>query len=349
MMMWMTIVALTIIIWSSLQLGPEFSLQSSSHQSRAAGSVISKTVPVYKHHVEDGAEWSSSSLLGLIRYHFDPSMKSNTCSHLLLLGVGTTMKVADYERISKAIVRGKSTVVVFTDHNVDSFKKTSPQKYASLFNETIQQLENLIPYCESRNPAILFGGHSASGQAALQAWQMGLLGDPDSHTMPAGFIGLDPYLISSKTLNKSIELTLPSLNWGFSNTTCLVDVEKAARAAYGLTRHEARVLYALRNEEGTADAAMTHCVFADHGCGIPPFTCGAQMNFDWVLDAVATGIHLFLTAIDRRNPFHRNQFNLPKDIKDRTRVYVNDDNPNPMENSEENVPVGNLGVGMRYR
>jgi hypothetical protein len=264
---------------------------------------------------------SHRQIIGVVRYHYDAEIAS--CKHVLLLGVGTFMSVENYDKISQAISADETIVVVISDHNVDNFEKTSPSKYAALTNEIANQLNSLIPICNHDEARILIGGHSASGQAAMQAWQQGMI---DKSTVnPLGFIGLDPYEISEKTMDESIIFDLSGLYWGFSRTTCLVTVEKAAQAAYQITEKSARVLYSIHNEKH--ESGMTHCVFTDHGCGVSPLTCGTRSDFDWVYGKVADSIRLYLQSLTNSAPFNRDHFVLPKTFEEVIDVHVNEEIP----------------------
>ena len=211
------------------------------------------------------------------------------------------MSVRDYDKLSKKIVLGKPIVVVICDHNPGNFKKTSIAKYGSLANAIKDRMQDLIPSC--KGTGIVIGGHSASGEASLAAWQNGLIHDLN----PLGYIGLDPYEIGENTIDEGNTLTLPAIFWGFTKTTCLVAKEKAAEAGYAITSSNARVLYTVHNENG---CKITHCVFTDHGCGVKPFTCSTQDDFDWIYEYVASSIHLFLDAIAHGNTFTREYFEL---------------------------------------
>jgi hypothetical protein len=255
-----------------------------------------------------------NAILGEIRYHYDSSISS--CSFVLILGVGTLMSVSDYDKLSEQISLGKPIVVVISDYNPGNFQKTSSTKYALLTNKIENQMADLIPICAEANTEIVIGGHSASGEASLVAWQLDLL-----EMEPIGYVGLDPYEISEKTVDKSKILTLPAVFWGFTKTTCLVTKEKAAEAAYEITSPNSRVLYEIHNENG---CGITHCVFTDHGCGVRPLICSTQDEFDWVYKYVAKSIHLFLDAVHSGTSFNRDYFELHGVPEDLT-LYVNKD------------------------
>ena len=268
---------------------------------------------------------SDNVLLGVIRYHYDEtrSSSSSSCNNILHLGVGTSMSVTDYDKLSKKIASKNAMVVIVADHNVNRIVKTSPQKYAMLHNEVMHQLSQLLPsICGHASGNVntirlLFGGHSASGQAALQAWQQGLL---DTRDRSVAFLGLDPYVVSNKTIDQQVGLVIPSLSWGFTKTTCLVNKENAATAAYEMTK-SSRVLYTFDNSGKGSCGTMTHCVFTDRGCG--SFVCSAKATFEWVHDAVAEGIGIFVQCIRDSLPFDHCHFVPVNTLPCNVQVYVN--------------------------
>ena len=258
-------------------------------------------------------EMTTKKELGSIKYHYDSVIAS--CSTVLILGVGTFMSINDYDMVSRATASGQPIVVIISDHNVHSLIKTSPTKYALLVNAIQRYLPDLIPICKNQDARILVGGHSASGEAAVKALQENLLGFE-----PVGFVGLDPYEISAKTVDMTKTLTMPAMFWGLSETTCKVERIKAAKAAYKLAMAKARILYVLDNDQ----SGITHCVFSDTGCGEWPLVCENEEVFDWVHETVAKSIHMFIVAITDGN-YTKRQFELPKDTPRDVILYANED------------------------
>lgn len=272
------------------------------------GRVVSVT-----QHVHD----STNESLGLIRSHYDASFEETQCSALLFVGVGTSMSVRDYDKLSTRIAMGSSIVVVIMDHNEHSIQKTSPQEYANLLNAINRQKATLIPACVNGEQLLLAGGHSSSGEAAIKAIMLGLV-----DFGPNGWVGLDPYDVSPKTIgNKDFRMELPSINWGFAKTTCFVSTRKAAKAAYELSNENARVLYEINNKD--KDCKITHCVFSDHGCGITPLSCSTSDENDWVLTSVARSIHVFVNAVTKQLSFDRVDFQIEDQTK--VQIFVNDE------------------------
>lgn len=270
---------------------------------------------------------SGNKRLGHIRVHYfnetvdtSDSTSSRPCSDILMIGAGAAMRVENYDNLATSIVSkagSSSLVVVISDANPGGIVKLDSDKYAALANGIRGQLSSgIIPVCtNAKDPNFLIGGHSASGQAALGASQKGLF---DFH--PDGFVGLDPFEISTRTMNFGSPLPFPTMSWGFEKTTCGVQLKKAARGAYKLSSPDAgRVLYLIDNEEND----MTHCVFTDTGCF---FICSTTEKFDWVYESVAESIHSFVNAIRSEGiPFTRESFALPSTASGNVNLYVNSD------------------------
>jgi hypothetical protein len=313
---------------------PDGAPNSLSINARPVGSqsIVSETVPIYRDTYNKTA--LERDLLGMIRYHYDATKSS--CDNVLLLGVGTFMSVMDYDKISATIASGQSIIVIIADHNLHHVEKTSPERYAMLTIGVMNQLSRLLPVCreiagDDSTLQLLIGGHSASGQAALQAWQQGMLSKV-SHKV--AFLGLDPYEISNTTIDQQIGLVIPSLYWGFTKTTCLVRTDMAARAAYEVTK-DSRVLYVIDNAGD--GCAMTHCVFTDQGCGFRPFACSTKTKIEWVYDAVAESVGLFLQCLSGALPFDHSHFELSTPLAGDVQVYVNEEHQQAREDLKQIV------------
>lgn len=287
-------------------------------RSPAESLVVSNTVDI--------VDVTTTASSGSIRYHYDENISS--CEFIVFLGVGTFMGVSKYDKIARAIVAGKPVVVVIADHNPGNFFKTLPMKYSLLLKEVTSQLGDLIPICnddpnsnknQEMEKTLVIGGHSASGQAAMEAWQMNLV--QDSSIVPVGFIGLDPYRISARTVSG---FDLPGLNWGFTETTCLVEVDLAAKGAYHATPRNARVLYTIQNDGPSSD--ITHCIFVDDGCGSKPLSCpGSELHSPILYEEIAESIHRYLGALQQSIPFSQEYFDLGHVVQPEIEVYVNED------------------------
>lgn len=263
--------------------------------------------------------------LGRIRYHyFEGGDNDDKCSDVLVLGVGTTMKVGDYDKQASSIATAaglSSLVVVIADFNVGRITKISPEKFSKLSNAVRDQLDSLIPVCSGSVDANIFvGGHSASGQAVLQSIQKNLL-----DFTPKGFVGLSPFEVSKKSMDFNSPLKIPTLNWGFTRTTCFVFLKKAALGAYHLSSPEVgRVLYRIENKRN----GITHCSFTNNGCdSIGPFgACTTRDKYNWVYDSVGKSIQLFMKALDDEGiPFNDESFEMATTASGAVQLLVNND------------------------
>ncbi|CAB9501398.1 expressed unknown protein [Seminavis robusta] len=268
--------------------------------STSAASVLSNTT-----HIEEG----------IIRHHYFKNNDGNhkTCDSVLLIGVGTAMRANDYDLLAIEIAKARTNAVVaIIDHAPMDPIKTSGERYANLVHAITARLHHLIPECRSQKPHFFLGGHSASGQASIRAMQKGL----SSVFSPAGWIGLSPFRISTDMVLSNV----PTLLWGFSTTTCDVDIEQAADLAYQLSNATTgRVLYQLQNPTGEP----RHCVFCNDGCPM----CPACQKEKWIRSAVAESVDKFLTAVLETKSFTRESMKLlPQGIgEDQLKMFVGDD------------------------
>jgi len=246
---------------------------------------------------------------GSYKYFYDESV-TNACDTVLFLNVGTAMGVKDYDNISTAIVSGNPVVTIVGDHAPRFPIKLSSRSYAKYYNEMVPILQRLVPACkDKKNPIILVAAHSASGQAAIKAL-------PNLDRKPDGFVGLDPFSIN---LRMKIDDSIPSLEWGFSKTTCRVKINNAAKAAYKITNSKNRVFYRVDN----VSEDVAHCVFTDKGCS---FICGLKADGGWIPAAVATSIQSFITAI-KTGSFNKSNFELPGQGEGKFELFVNEEDP----------------------
>jgi len=290
----------------------------------------------------------------------------NQCPDVLVIGVGTAMSASDYDKLAQHIV-STSLMVIILDHNPGHMVKTSATKYVNAMVGIRNQLHVIIPHCGFDNKEsgsinssnddrvdtatataskFLIGGHSASGLAALKAAQEGMFNE--TSFVPSGFVGLDPYEISKRTMDMNSPLhQFPTLNWGFTDTTCLVQVQKAALGAYHLSSSSSsssgnggRILYSIDNSQNT----MMHCVFTDSGCGVAAFTvCPTEERYDWVYEGVAESVHKFLSALKSERPFHKEHFELPETISGSVFLYADNDEPAPTAtNTPHNTAINLL-------
>lgn len=249
---------------------------------------------------------------GTIRYHYDTNSSRPSCHTVMILGVGTAMSVSDYDLISHEIVNSNIIMPIVVDPEPDWFIKTSAERFAKLANVLVGQIKDTISVCATTSTpkVIIVGGHSAGGQAAMEAL-------PLFDFVPKGFLGLDPYEIdqTDQPLNHH-----PALFWGFAETTCGVDVNKAAKAGYDISDESHRILYQIQHNK---DNHNTHCIFTDNGC----CACPDSMSFDQqerLLALVGESTKRFVHAI-QHGSFSREEFELNgEDVI--VRLFVNQDN-----------------------
>lgn len=272
--------------------------------SNVSASVISNTTKIHE---------------GIFRFHYDNQFTS-PCSTIVLLGVGTTMAVEDYDFVAVQIAKASPSVVAgIIDHDPGNPLKLSVRRYVKLVNTIAARIDDLVPFCtrneptaqsHPRPPKFILGGHSASGGAAMKSL---------SHVegfSPMGFIGLSPFRITDN-MNR---ITIPALFWGFSTTTCGVSIGHAADKAYELSSPDTgRVLYQLQNPNG----APSHCIFANNGCA-PVCPSSASESFAWVRAAVGDSVSRFLQAIKTRN-FTRDSLELSYAKHESLSMFVNTD------------------------
>lgn len=239
---------------------------------------------------------------GKVRYHHDAA---TACATVVMIGVGTAMTVGDYEALSADISTDSSIVTLITDHNSGFFVKLQWRQYRSFYNNVVSSISDIVPACKGKNPKIIVGGHSASGQAVIDAMAEDKKAREDNKNIenrtlirkPDGFIGLDPFRINT---NVEIDAELPVLVWGFSATTCSVSVDQAAKAAYTKSSKDHRVFYKIMNSAKN----IKHCAFTDAGCGI---ACGKDKGGEWVHRTVAKSIQVFSNAV-KTGSFPNSQF-----------------------------------------
>eukprot|EP00565_Helicotheca_tamesis_P003313 CAMPEP_0185727780 /NCGR_PEP_ID=MMETSP1171-20130828/3376_1 /TAXON_ID=374046 /ORGANISM="Helicotheca tamensis, Strain CCMP826" /LENGTH=245 /DNA_ID=CAMNT_0028396413 /DNA_START=552 /DNA_END=1289 /DNA_ORIENTATION=- len=173
------------------------------------------------------------------------------------------MSVGDYDDLANDVATQSPDAVIFiVDNNPRSINKQSATKFAGITNAIIGQLADLVSVCESvPTEKIFVGGHSAGGQAVIEATQKReeLLSYP-----VAGFIGMAPFNVGSVD---GSPIDVPSLNWGFSKTSCGVTYTKAAMLAYQISQPETgRVFYQVVTHNFNTLTGGPHCSFTDRGC-----------------------------------------------------------------------------------
>ena len=264
-------------------------------------------------------EGSIKGVSGTFRYYFDDTRAgSSACDSVVILGVGTNMKISEYSIIATEIVTGHDIVTIVADPSPNWPLKNSEESYIKLVNAIVAKLnDTVVPICKgagSSNRKVIVGGHSASGGVAWNC--LSKLSFP-----PAGFLGLDPYQGNPirGTPPQVAKLDVPTLNIGFTETTCRVDVTFGARAYYNQTPGKNhRVLYLIQNPKSTdGGERITHCSFTDNGC----LTCPVNETSGRLrASVVGPGIHAFVQSLVT-GEYHKQDYCLPNTIP--VDIYVN--------------------------
>jgi hypothetical protein len=234
-----------------------------------------------------------------VRMHYQRSDDSSTTkkdacrSTLILVGVGTAMKVNDYDALGVAMASQMPHAVVAIVNPTRSFIKLNPvtldaRPFANAVNQVVSRLLELSSMSTRiiRDPSLLpsdtklcpinatttttssrqgtplrivVGGHSASGAAAFYAL------DQLYDFAVSGYLSLDPFPIRPDPSHTVP--SIPTLAWGFTATTCKVTVSQAAVAAYEHALPNRRVLYQVQNAGGSSSSSciLSHCLFTDGG------------------------------------------------------------------------------------
>lgn len=230
--------------------------------------------------------------------YVDDKIPEEEVQTAIVLAVGTQMKIKDYSNLAEAIqVNTPNSVVFIMDPNPNIFTKFSPENYQKGFSAIVTWTKT------ARFTGVqkyFIGGHSASGQAGIQALQnLKTLGVTIS-----GFIGIDsccvgfsiypPWLSGDK---KSAALfTVPSLFWTTQPNLC-ANPTSAGEGFYNL---------AVSNGRGLCNALFKlkegpeHCIFTNAGCW--PLTCFCKYaknqgcNQKGIFNQVAVSIANFVSG-----------------------------------------------------
>lgn len=255
---------------------------------------------------------------GQIRYHYDDTTSSVRCQTLMLVGVGTAMSVTDYDLLGASILAVDTNIVfVMLDHSVRSINKQNPSKFAKLANAVTADLANQISACSSSTPSnIIIGGHSSSGQAAAKALNQTLLSFD-----VAGFLGLDPFFFPSPLYfvnhlpDKMDNISVPSIMFGFTASTCWVDINIAAKRGYEITSSDDHKHVFFRFNNSAND--VRHCCFTNSGCqsynivGLNVGVCSPGNHDGVVRQVVGIGVRDFVVALNTNAAFDRTTFPTP--------------------------------------
>ena len=237
-------------------------------------------------------------------YYYDDAT-SSSCDSVVMINVGTFMSTGDYSKLANAIVIAGSppnvsasdTIAIIVDSNPNLIKKDDGKKFADVVNDIAGSISTLIPKC-SKPPLYFVGGHSGGGKGAINAINLNILTFPVT-----GFVGLDPFEITRQDRLK-LRIDMPSLYWGFNETSCLVTKENAAEAAYEISDPNRRIFYRVNTPKPRFIITGPHCSFANQGCF---GACQSAKDLPWIRTQVGISFNHFVTAI-KSNNFDRNQF-----------------------------------------
>ncbi len=219
---------------------------------------------------------------GKVRIHF-PNPAPSACE-AILIGVGTSQARDDYDFLSEALI-DYGYIVVIMDHNPGNMIKTDATKFR---NCALEVKANLLTWLSATNCSFIshwiMGGHSAGGQAAQNAVSA-------DATLADAVFSIDPYNCSNTG-----DVVVPALYWGFDVTTCFVNKNDAAKAAYyGSLGHRAFFKVAKKYSWGPCGYAPVyfHCSFCDEHC----LGCtNCKYTPDYFFEDVANSVFKFIEA-----------------------------------------------------
>ncbi len=219
---------------------------------------------------------------GQVRVHY--SLATPASCNAILLGVGTAMSISSYDKLSEELIK-YGYVTVILDHAPGNMVKTDPVTYAALANDVKANLSGWLggAACSSVTHWLM-GGHSAGGQAAQNAIA-------NSLTQADAIFSIDPY-----NANNAGYINIPAIYWGFDVTTCFVDKNSAAKAAY-LHSQNHRAFYRVAKKYSWGPCGYSpmyfHCSFCDDHC--PACTNCVNTPQHFFVD-VASSVNKFINA-----------------------------------------------------
>ena len=241
-------------------------------------------------------------------YYFDDAI-SSSCDSVVMINVGTAMSTDAYSKLANAIVTAdyqqdestSGTIAIIVDSNPNRIVKDDGKKYAEVVNAIAGSLSSIIPKCTTP-PLYFIGGHSGGGKGAINALNLKIIKFP-----VAGLVGLDPFEITaSEQIQQNMRIDIPSLQWGFNETSCLVTKEKAAEAAYNISNKNHRIFYRVNTRKPLTIVTGPHCSFANQGCF---GACQGTIGLPWIRTQVGITFNHFVMAI-KSNNFEKNQFKI---------------------------------------
>lgn len=222
---------------------------------------------------------------GQVRVHY-PSSSPAACE-VIMLGVGTAMSDNDYDKLAGQL-NTFGYIVAILDHQPGNLTKTDATKYKNL---ALEIKANLLTWLNGTGVSCssvahwIMGGHSAGGQAAQYA-----VGNNPG--LADAIFSIDPFDVSNAPI-----VNLPSQHWGLDTTTCFVDKNKAAKAAYQRTSNSKREFVRINVPYGFNWCGYSpkyfHCSFTDGTC--PACTNCAYPPSSFYKE-VATSVNKFINA-----------------------------------------------------
>uniref|UniRef100_A0A7R9WMF4 Chlorophyllase n=1 Tax=Craspedostauros australis TaxID=1486917 RepID=A0A7R9WMF4_9STRA len=265
-------------------------------------------------------------------YHSETSSGTESCcDNVVFINVGTAMGVTSYQLLSQKIVEedpNQSTVAIMIDNNAGFLKivKTSSVDYIHLTNLISSDITGILPECCLSQPknGYLLGGHSAGGQAAVDA--ISELAGPGPHDEEfeftvAGYLGLSSYDVAKNPT----DINVPSMSWDFDMMTCFVGPNHSGIPAYEGSETDNRILYEV-HLEGLETASGMHCAFTDDGC-FTALVCG--LNADqrpWIHQAVGESVNKLFTHVVGQPSFSKSDMELSSTGLPTT-LFVNQESP----------------------
>lgn len=266
------------------------------------------------------------------QYYYDIS-NDNGITDVVFMLVGTAMNVSAYPDLAKQTVsqyptNNKNRAIVFcmVDHNPGIPIKLYGKLAVVALNDLVANLpERFADVSLSSSPSTFIGGHSAGGSAAIDAIK-------DLKVRPDGFIAVDPYgvpiqLFWRKEWSSISKKHIPfrTLAFGFTETTCGVGVEEAGKAAYQVGLPTDRVLVQIQNKknEERKREQITHCIFADDGCGgkAAAIVCPSHSQGAWVRQVAGACIGAFVSSTSTSRTVYEGW------IRNEVNLFVNDEQP----------------------
>lgn len=247
---------------------------------------------------------------GKIRIHIPENLKES-CS-AILLGVGTAMGANGYDKLSHAI-NDYGHVTVILDHAPGNMMKTDASRYTALAQKVKDELLNWLidTPCKGIDYWIM-GGHSAGGQAAQNAIAQ-------NSGLADGIFSIDPY--NGKDTD---HVNVPAVYWGFSRTTCFVEVNDAAKETYKRSE-DRRAFYRVNTKYTWGPCGYSpkyfHCSFCDGHC---PACTNCKSTPDHFFRDVAKSVDLFVKHGFSEN---WNKTNMTYNTKTPYTLFMDTDNP----------------------